>query len=278
MIKNIFKISLLLMIISFTFSSIYAQTFDLQYISNKKNQFNFNYAHPFYGGGRSLSTLSGVYQISADIPISPKLNIIANVPYINTSYDINLGFYHYGYSENGIGNVFIGLQTNGAMLNNKRNLFTVGVYLPTSSEIASLNGVSADYYHISKYIPKMWGIYFNYAFHKLNPKGFHYGFEVGPDLLLPSGNSNSTSEFLAHYGILAGYQVNQISLNMEFVGVLNISGGFQQFGDRFVNMFNIGAQWKGENIVPMLYYKIYLRDDIRNTVDGVLGLGVNSFY
>ena len=64
-------------------------------------------------------------------------------------------------------------------------------------------------------------------------------------------------------------------MSLEFVGVVVISEDIRNFEDRFVNMLNVGGQWDGGIVKPMIYYKYYLREEIRHTIDGVLGIGVN---
>jgi len=73
----------------------------------------------------------------------------------------------------------------------------------------------------------------------------------------------------------AGYQINKLLISTEFIGVAIISQQADTFGDRFVNMFNLGAQWKEDVITPKVFYKIYLREEMRDMIDGVLGLGVS---
>jgi hypothetical protein len=94
-------------------------------------------------------------------------------------------------------------------------------------------------------------------------------------LLIPTKGNGAETEFLAHYGITGGYQINQLTMSLEFVGVVIISEDIQKFEDRFVNMLNIGTQWDGGIVKPMVYYNYYLRKEIRQTIDGVLGIGVN---
>lgn len=251
-----------------------AQTLDLQTIPSNKKQFGISFNKPFFSTDRNLSTLSGVYQLYANIPLSSKLNIIGNIPYINTSYDFYYPFGHYSFSASGLGNVFIGLQTKPKVLENRRSTFTFGLYLPTASEEASYNGALSDYYYFSKYIPNSIGLHFNYAYHYINTEGFNYGLELGPNLLIATKGSSETELFI-HYGIITGYQINKLLLNLEVVGVAIISEDIENFGDRFINMLNIGAQWRGTVVTPKVFYKIYLRDEIRHTVDGVLSIGVN---
>jgi hypothetical protein len=251
-----------------------AQTLNLQTIPSDKKQFGFIFNKAFFSNNTNMSTLSGVYQLYVNIPVSSKLNIIGNIPYINTSYDIDYGFGRFSFSEHGFGNIFIGMQTRPNIMENQRSIFTFGLFLPTAAEQASANGLLADYYYFSKYIPNSIGVYFNYAYHHISAEGFNYGLELGPNLLIGT-KSNSETELFAHYGASFGYQINKLLLNMEVIGIAIISEDVDNFGDRFVNMINIGAQWRETTVTPKIFYEIYLRDEIRHNVDGVLGIGVN---
>ena len=271
-----FKKSLLFILTIFAFNYLNAQTFDLQSVSNNKNQFGFSFNKAFFSSDAEFSTFSGVFQLYFDIPVSSGLNIIGNFPYINHSFHLkNIYIGDYNYSANGFGNIFIGLQTNNEAYSYKKSIYSFGLYLPTASEEASYPGLYADYYYISKYLIKRLGIYFNYAFHKIEPEGFNYGLEIGPDLSIPTGDNNGDTELFAHYGILACYKMEKVSLNAEFVGVMMISQDFDNFGDRFVNMLNIGAQFNLSEVTPIIFYKFYFKEDINQTIDGVLGIRVN---
>jgi len=259
----------------FAFNFLYSQTFDLQYIPKDEKQFGLSYYRTFYKNSPYISTSTSVYQLYLDVSVGSKLNLIGDIPYISTSYSANYGFSEGSYYANGLGNIFIGLQSNLSSGENSKNIITFGLYLPTASEDASYNGMVSDFYYMSKYIPNSIGIYFNYAFHKRNMEGLDYGLEIGPNIISPTKRNNATTEFFAHYGIITGYRIDQFSLNLEFVGNVIISGEIQEFSDRFINILNIGAQWMGPTVTPKIFYKIYLRDTIRQTVDGVLGVGVN---
>ncbi len=270
------KTFMVYMILFVSVSMLSAQTLDLQNIPNDKMQFGISYDKAFYSNEYSdynMSALSGVYQINANIPISSKFNIIGDIPYVITNYEINFVGFSQSFSENGIGNIFIGLQTNSKLVNNKKSIFTLGLYLPTCSKNGALWGLLADDYYFPKYYPNLFSMYFNYAYHKINTQGFNYGFELGPDLSIPTKSNYNKTELYIHYGVIGGYQINKLLFNLEFLGYGIITEHVNNFGDRFINMVNIGAQWKGTTITPKIFYKIYLRNDIRHTVDGVLGLG-----
>lgn len=251
-----------------------AQTLELQTIPNNKKQFGFSFNKAFFTSYSNISTLSGVYQLYTNIPVSSKLNIIGNIPFIYTSYDINYSFANYSISKSGLGNIFIGLQAKPGITKNRRSIFTFGLFLPTASENASLNGTLTDYYYFSKYISNSIGLHFNYAYHYINNEGFNYGLELGPNLLIAT-KGNSQTELFAHYGIIAGYQINKLLVNLEVIGVASVSEDIDNFGDRFINMLNIGLQQRGSTVKPKIFYKVFLRNEIRHNVDGVLGLGIN---
>lgn len=251
-----------------------AQTLNLQTIPSDKMQFGFKYDKAFYSSEYNWSTLSGVYQLNVNIPISSKLNIIGDIPYIVTNYEIDIGFFRSSYSQNGFGNIFIGLQTKPELITNKKSIITFGVYLPTASEEESGYGLTEDRYYFPKYFPNSFSLYFNYAYHQINTVGLNYGLELGPDLLIPIKGNNTNMGVFVHYGLILGYQINRILISSELVGFGILSEDVENFGDRFLNMVDIGAQWKDNNLIPRVFYKIYLKDTVRDYVDGVWGMGV----
>ena len=268
------KGNLFLLIMFIAIDVLSAQTLDFQTIPNNKKQFGFSFKKAFYSTNRNTTTLSGVYELSANIPLSSKLNIIGNIPYINTSYDIDYGFGQYSYSESFLGNIFIGLQTKPQIMENRISSFTFGLLLPTTSERAALSGALSDYYYYPTYFQSRIGLYFNYAYHYINTEGLNYGLELGPNLLVAT-EINSATELFVHYGITGGYQINKLLLNVEVIGFASITSDVKNFDDRFINMFNIGAHWMGKTLTPIIFYKVYLRNEIRHNIDGVLSLGVN---
>ncbi len=251
-----------------------AQTINSQIIPDNKMQFGLSFDKPFYSNSFDMSALSGVYQLYFNIPVSSKLNIMGNVPYISTKYEIDYGFTKYKFDKSGFGNIFIGAQTNPGITANSKSIVSFGLFLPTAEEKAAYSGLYVNYYDIQKYIPNSLGLYFNYAYLKVNNEGFNYGFEVGPNVLIPTEGKNSEAELFIHYGVNAGYQVNKLLFNVEFFGIAIISQQVDNFGDRLINLLGLGAQWKESRITPKIFYRIYLRDEMRNIIDGVLGIGV----
>jgi len=272
LLSQVIKVYLLFLI---SFGTFFSQTLNLQLIPTEKNQIGFSFEKQFYNNNNNLSALSGIYQLYLDIPISNKFNIIGNIPFLNTSYEIDYGFGKYDYDENGFGNIFVGMQTNPEIVNNRISIVTFGLFLPTGEKDVASGGFLTDYYYIQKYIPNSLGLYFNYAYHRSNENGINYGLEVGPNILVPTEGETSETEVFLHYGFALGYQMEKIILNVEFTGIGIVTQAVDNFEDRLIHSLNFGGQWKGDVITPKIFYRIYLREELRDMIDGVLGVGIN---
>jgi hypothetical protein len=273
--KN-FNLSIFLSLIFFAFSfrTLTAQTFNLQNIPDEKKQIGLRFDKPFYSEDLfSTAALSGVYELNLNIPVSKKLNIIAAVPYIYTDYEVDYLLGTAEYKEDGIGNIFIGLQTRPESPGDSRTTISFGLTLPTADEQAAFSGSMVNYYYLQKYLPNNLGFYFNYAFHKIPEQGFHYGFEGGPNFLVAT-KEGRTSELFFHYGANAGYQIEKFLINAELLGIMIVSEDVDKFGDRFVHLLDFGFHWRGDVISPKIFYEIYLKDEINDYIKGILGIGL----
>ncbi|MGE5847639.1 MAG: hypothetical protein ACM34O_13000, partial [Ignavibacteria bacterium] len=95
----------------FSVEILTAQTFNLLNIPSEKLQFGLRFDKAFYSQNYNYSSLSGVYDIDINIPLTSKLNLIASVPYIYTSYQVDYYVESGEFKEDGLGNIFVGLQT-----------------------------------------------------------------------------------------------------------------------------------------------------------------------
>jgi len=253
----------------------FAQTFNLQSIPTNKSNFSLRFIHPKMKTITDLSTFSGVYEFSLNIPVSSKLNFVSSIPYITANYELDYGFFKHKFDEGGAGNIFIGLQTNKEEINEKKSIVSFGLFLPSADENISLFGVYSDYCNFGKYFPNVLTLYFNYAYHNLKPNGFRFGIEVSPNILIPTKDTGMESELYLRYGISTGYKAQQFLFNLELLGIAIISEDIETFEDRFVHSLNFGSAWIVDNIVPKIFYKIYLKDEISEIIDGVLGIGIS---
>lgn len=135
-------------------------------------------------------------------------------------------------------------------------------------------GWYSNYYEIQKYIPDMLTVYGNYAYYRNQSNGAIFGVEIGPNLFIPTKDEGDV-ELFAHYGIFGGFKLTSVTLSAELEGLAIISEDIDDFEDRFTHSLVFGGQWTGSNIKPGIYYQIYLDKDIRDDVDGVLGIKVD---
>ena len=256
----------------------YSQKLNLLMTPSEKNQFAFSFDKPFFDGDDITSTLTGVYQLYCNIPISSKFNLIGTVPFINFSYQQDYYFYnqnyHIDYSENGVGNIFIGMQTRPELNDGRGSVISFGVFLPTADEDVSFVCAFVNYYNILKYIPNYLGLYFNFAHYKSVGQGFNYGIEVGPNILIPTEGKNDEIELFLHYAAGAGFRSNIFELNAEFLGIGIVTDDEEDLNERLIHQLSFGALLHFEYITPKLFYRLYVNEHMEKMIDGVLGIGV----
>ena len=152
----------------------------------------------------------------------------------------------------------------------------MGIFLPTAKDdfYPMFLSVYSNFYELQKYFPDLLTIYGNYAYFRNQSRGAIFGVEIGPNLFLFT-KGKQRNELYAHYGIFGGFKLTSITFSAELEGLAIITGYQDNFEDRFVHSLAFGAQWTGSNIRPGIYYQIYLKEDIRDFVDGVLGIKVD---
>lgn len=248
---------------------VFGQTFLLENIPSIRTRLGFRYLRPEFKNGMDLSTLSGVYDFSLSIPVGSRLNLVGSLPLsiVNITGAEN---------EGSIGNIYVGLQSR--LKSRRQNVISLslGVFLPSMSESnygAAYVGIYSDYYEVQKFIPKLLTLYGNLAYHRIKPYGFLFGFEVGPNIMIPTENdSGDETEVYIHYGLSCGYRFDYIDIRAEFTGIGIVTENIDDFGDRFVNALTFGILWNRSFLRPGIFYKIYLRKDMRDSIRGVLGI------
>ena len=265
--SNSFKL-VFLIILSFIISNqLLAQTFLFQDIPTEKTQLGLRFMRPTFDGDSELSTLSGIYDLSFNIPINANWNITGSLPYITSTFGERD-------PDNGMGNIYIGMQSILKNEGQKKSIASFGLFLPTADEDIQFFGLYTHLIEFHKYAADVLTLYGNLAFFKTLPQGFRLGAEIGPNIMIPIKDDRDT-EFLLHYGLTAGYQSTNVALIAEMVGIAIISEDSDEFSDRFQYSFNFGASYVSERIRPGLFYKLYLKDDfITDLVDGVIGINI----
>lgn len=256
------------LLMNLLFSAVSAQTFLFQDFPLSGPQLGMRYLRPFYEGGEELSFISGVYDFSFNVPISSKVNWVGSIPFSHFAFK-------YGFDESDVQNIYCGLQIRHRYMRGQNSSFSLGVFLPTASNdkyMASSAALFANVYQLPKYRPNMWTLYGNFTYRSFKREGPIWGFEAGPDYLIPKKNSGEKSELYMHYGLTAGFRATQLAVLAEFASTGLVSGNAGHFGERFNHAVTLGAQWIGSGVRPGVFYKLYLDKDLSDFIDGVLGI------
>lgn len=244
----------------------------MESIPSDKIKIGANYLHSYYTSKSYFN--SKIYNFSASFPISTRKNLIIKIPYLENKISYSKFCYcccQKNKKYSGIGNIFIGYQS----ISNRdlNSALTLGLFLPTKDEDYIFN-IFTDYYNYPYYLHDYFSIYANYAKHKFITEAFRFGYEVGPTISFNSEDDGT--EFSLHYGIEISAYIKDFILNLEVVGQgFLTNGNYDNFFERFINMLNFGVLLDHDFFTPKIYYKIFLKDDVRKMLDGVLGVGVS---
>ncbi len=244
------------------------QTFMLKSIPKETSQFGLRYLRPNFKYDSDLSTFSGIYDVMINLPINERWSIDASLPYTRFAFGDE------GESESYIGNIYAGLQH----INRKGGgsaIASFGAYLSTAEADRGhiLFGVFTNYEDMFKYYPDVWTFTANFAWFKTSEGGARLGLQFGPDLMVLTGDG-SDSEFLVHYGATAGYEGKRFLAAVELIGLMMLTQETNDFGDRFAHSINFGASYLSRHFAPGIFYKIYLKDELSDVIDGVLGINL----
>jgi hypothetical protein len=268
--RSVSRIVLAIILVVILSGAAVAQTFMLKSIPSDTPQFGLRYLRPNFANDNDLSTFSGIYDFRVNLPVDERWSIDASLPYTRFAFGEDDD------SESYIGNLYAGLQSISRK-DGGSAIVSFGAFFPTAEEDLGhlLFGVLSNYENMFKYYPDAWTVTGNFAWFKTREGGARLGLEAGPDVLIPGGDNDSEAEFLLHYGFTAGYQGKRLLAAAELVGVVWITEDSDEFSDRFVYSIDFGASYLSRHFAPGIFYKIYLKDDFRDLVDGVLGVSLD---
>jgi len=246
------------------------QMFLLQDLPTDKTKLGFHYLRPDFKWGTGISLLSGVYDFSLSIPISSKLSFVGSIPFATLGADWEED------TEGCIGDIYIGIQKR--LKSSPDNYFSgsLGIFLPTMPEDKEgplFVSIYSDYYQLQKYFPQVLTIYGNLAYHHIKENDFIFGGEFGPNVMIPT-KGGGDMELYIHYALTAGYRLNYVDLRVELRGFGIITEEVDDFGDRFLHDLAFGIHVNRGRIRPGAFYKIYLKESMREYINGVFGLKV----
>jgi hypothetical protein len=221
---------------------------------------------PFFENDRDLSFLSGIYDLSVNARLTESFNFVGSIPFITFKFvDQD--------SENGIGNIFLGLQTHWGFKDKSGSVLTFGIFTPTAGEDIDFFGLLSDYNNFHKYISDLLTIYGNYAYHSISSEGVKLGVEIGPNIIIRT-KRNTDTELYIHYGFTAGYLDEKFAIIAELIGLASINEQSNDFA-RFNHSIDFGAVYISKNIEPGVFFKLYFDENLRDAITAVLGIQIN---
>jgi hypothetical protein len=266
--KRINELTLAVCLFFLASGSISAQTNLFEKIPGETAQFNLRFMRPSFSQDADLSALSGIYDLMVNVPIDDGWSGAASLPYIASSFGE-------GGSQNGIANIYLGVQHLLKMENRQTSVFSLGFYLPTAADDAQFMGIVTHVEKMYKYTPDELTFSGNYGYFKSFQSGIRLGLEVGPDISFPWESTAGDIELYLHYGAAAAYMGRHIMLNAEVQGIVIVTEEADELSDRFVHSVNFGTGYIGDSFTAGIFYKIYLKEQFSDIVDGVLGINLD---
>jgi hypothetical protein len=250
-----------------------AQGFQLDGPQPEKTELGIRFLHPDFEYAEGLSLLSGLYQFTVNIAVSPKVNLVGSVPMGTLGGDDME-------AQTGIGNIYAGIQYKLKETDRNSASLSLGVYLPTANKdkpMSSFMGMCANYSRCFQFMPEVVTVSMNLTYYhnyQVDEEGWFWGSELGPHLLIPKEEDyyNDEMELFVHYGLTGGYRFKLVEIKAEYTGIGIITEKVDDLGDRFYSEIILGAKWNRGHVRPGVFYKINLNQDIRDVVRGAFGI------
>ncbi len=253
-----------------------AQTFYLNPIPEARPTFGLRFMHVSLDGDLELSTFSGTYDFYVDIPTSEAVGFRLSLPYSKIGYEY---YASREISESALGNAYIGMHLTSHLSERTKSVFSMGLHLPTASEDdddqeAAFLGLLANFHQARRVLTNAWIIYANMAWRMESLEGGIFGLEIGPEVWIPEGDIDADAELLFHYGFSGGAGTRHFAFLAELMGLFVATEDIEDFGDRFEHHLAFGVGVRNCTVRPSLWYQIPLHDDMRDAINGVIGLQV----
>ena len=98
----------------------------------------------------------------------------------------------------------------------------MGVWLPTAgNDSAAVHrlGMITNFTEVQRLFPDAVTVYTNYSFLKRgrDEGAGAYGLQIGPELLVPTGDGGGDSELFLHYAFSGGLRSSAVSVDMQLL-------------------------------------------------------------
>ncbi len=249
-------------------------TFILDGIPSESPSLVFSFKHPIMDHMFiDVSTLSGTYELSGNFALSEVLDAMVCLPYVTSSEEGES-------TRRALGNITVGIRSSYQHWQEKGWTGSITMSLPVMSDdedaayIGSIGRLTEYFRGFGKYSPEILTIDAVYSsVNRLNMTNIILGFEIGPALWIPVGGVSMTggSEVFLQYGLVGSLDLNSVSVSLEAVGLMNVTGSIAEVIDHAVVL---GGHWLGSAIKPGVFYQVNIGTDINDFIDGVFGIDV----
>ncbi len=247
---------------------VFAQTFLLEEQAQGKGQCSLRYMRPGFADDVEISTFSGIYDLAVSVSVRPGVHVVGSVPFIVANYRHNR-------DRSGIGNIYLGIRHYRRGDTGRSSTESIGLYFPTvGTNTLNWFGYLTNFQQQHKYLSKTLTLSGTYTHRRIWQGGGLFGFEIGPDLWIPIESEHRDGEILLHYGLDGGFRMDRLTIVLEVIGLALVTEDWDDLGDLVKHAAVLGAQWDGGWFRPGVFYQLYLEDDLRDRVDGVLGFKV----
>jgi hypothetical protein len=244
-------------------SHSYAQFVDMSPVPVTTSTIGLKYSNSSYHDDtwfdEGPSGGSGVFKLYGMFPMKNGWSFNAELPFVIAK----LG----SVEDSGLANIYLGFQKT--MKRNERANLSFGVYLPTIGEAydRAVVGFTSDIYGSMQYI-KAVTARLNLAYNAIRNEGIIYGFDAGPDVMIPAFEGANVELFL-HFSAKGGYAFGGFAAWAELNNLISVTAG-GYITDEILSNLVIGGQLMKSRVRPGVFYGIPLDGNTREVVKGTL--------
>jgi hypothetical protein len=235
---------------------------------------------PNFDGEDNTTLATSALFLSFRSPLSKKLHFVAELPFAHSGFEaINRGesgSTSVDESESTLGNPYFGLEIAGQ---SSPVFAEIGIRVPFAAEDklgAVVTGFFTDFDRFEAFLPDLVPITGMLNYYHKEASGLAIRLRGGSSLLINHNkekNEDATEWFLG-YSAQAGYESERVSVLGGVTGRANISEGDLDFGERSIHQLGFNASVGLGNVRPGVHFRLPLDDDLKNSLDFVLGFNL----
>ena len=233
--------------------------------------FSYRFQHPHFSGSTSANFLTGFHEFAFAAQVSRASALSLALPFVKA------GLADYPESESGLtlGNVELALHAGGELAGRNQSV-AVGLILPTAADDLNYTemalGIFSHPFAIQTFVPDVLAVFARYGQRIPATAESFVRLEVGPELYLPTGDSNDSASLWLRYGLGVGVEAGVIGASVEFAGYWQTDSDGEGFNEASAHVLAAGVQYAGSTLRPALYYELSTDDIFDDLLDGVIGV------